>query len=321
MKQISDRLGLREVLAAARCNGESIGLVPTMGYLHAGHLELAKWARTENTLSVMSIYVNPSQFGPGEDLDRYPRDLARDLTLAESVDVDVLFTPNDATMYPDGVTAQEVWVEPGRLGQYLEGAARPTHFRGVATLVAKLFQMVGPDRAYFGQKDAQQAAIVTRMARDLAQEVEIRIIPTVRESDGLAVSSRNVFLSTDDRKEAAGLNKALNMAAEAFRSGNRDAASLESIVRKVLARLSPNGRVDYVTVASLESMEPLRGEVEVPAIMALAVFLGATRLIDNMVFQAQAPKQDHMPSGRTHARRSTRSPTLDGPDSSKGGRP
>lgn len=202
MDEVTDAASLRARLASARSAGGSIGLVPTMGYLHAGHMRLISRARADNDVLVVSLFVNPTQFGPSEDLDRYPRDLGRDRALTKEAGVDVLFLPSMETMYPDGPSHQEVWVEPGSLATYLDGASRPSHFRGVATVVTKLFNLVQPQRSYFGQKDFQQALIVQRMARDLAFDTCIVIVPTVRDDDGLAVSSRNVFLSSHEREQA-----------------------------------------------------------------------------------------------------------------------
>src|SRR5947209_4958729 len=212
MRQVEDAEALRKVIHESRCAGKTIGFVPTMGYLHDGHLRLADACRADNDLSVLSIFVNPTQFRPGEDFGRYPRDLPRDRELAVAHGVDLLFIPTVEQMYPDGIEGQRVWVEPGALENDLEGAARPGHFRGVATVVTKLFHVVQPDRAYFGQKDAQQASIVQRMVRDLAMAIQIRIIPTVREQSGLALSSRNVYLSDREREQAAGLFNALGQA-------------------------------------------------------------------------------------------------------------
>jgi len=283
MEQIEHPEELRKRIGGRRCAGASIGLVPTMGYLHVGHQALLRVARSENDVVVLSIYVNPSQFGPGEDFDRYPRDLDRDRGLAEASGADVLFTPSDSTMFPGGTEGQMVWVDPGEVGRHLEGASRPVHFRGVATVVAKLFNLVRPDRAYFGQKDAQQAAVVSRLAIDLSTGVEVRIVPTVREPDGLALSSRNVYLSTEERTQAASLKLALDQAATLFHSGIRDPRHLQRRVVEVLADKAPRARLDYATVADLARMEPIEGDITEPALLALAVYFGSTRLIDNVV--------------------------------------
>jgi pantoate--beta-alanine ligase len=254
---------LRAALAPLR--GSEIGLVPTMGALHAGHEALVLKARRECDVVVASIFVNPSQFGPGEDFERYPRDEEHDSGFAESWGVDHLFTPSTEEMYPDGFGT---WVEVERLADELEGAARPGHFRGVATVCLKLFNIVGPDRAYFGQKDAQQAAVLERMVRDLDLGLEIRIVPTVREEDGLALSSRNAYLSPEEREAAAALPRALAAGAEAGPDRAAEAA------RAVLAE-EPRLTADYVEVARLN------GRVYLLA----AARVGSTRLIDNVVLE------------------------------------
>jgi pantoate--beta-alanine ligase len=254
---------LRAALAPLR--GSAIGLVPTMGALHAGHEALVRKARAECEVVVASIFVNPSQFGPGEDFERYPRDEQRDSVLAESWGVDHLFAPSADEIYPDGFGT---WVEVEGLTDELEGAARPGHFRGVATVCLKLFNIVGPDRAYFGQKDAQQAAVLERMVRDLDLGLEIRVVPTVREEDGLAVSSRNAYLGPDEREAAATLPRALAQGAEA---GLERAAEVAGAVLAEEPRLTP----DYVEVARLN------GRVYLLA----AARVGSTRLIDNVVLE------------------------------------
>jgi pantoate--beta-alanine ligase len=242
----------------AQASEGSIGLVPTMGAFHDGHLALFRAARTENDLAVASLFVNPAQFGRNEDLPAYPRDEERDARLAEEAGVDVLFAPAVEELYPPGF---QTWVEVEELGRRLEGEHRPGHFRGVATICLKLFNIVCPDRAYFGQKDAQQVAVVRRMVRDLDHKVEIRVVPTVRDPDGLALSSRNAYLSPEERKQALALPRAL---------ATKDAAQ---------ARARLNGlEVDYVEVADFE-----------PRVLAAAVRIGRTRLIDNIVLDKEAP--------------------------------
>jgi pantoate--beta-alanine ligase len=283
MDEVTSPHELRAYVREARCRVQSIGLVPTMGYLHEGHLALIRQARSENDVVIASIFVNPAQFGPAEDFGRYPRDIEHDRRLASQAGVDLLFVPEMETMYPGGVDAQRIWVEPGSLADHLCGASRPGHFRGVATVVAKLFAMIQPDRAYFGQKDAQQAVIITRLARDLAFSVEIRVLPTVRESDGLALSSRNVYLSPDERKQAVALHRALQSAQAAIEAGERDAQRLEAAMREDVARIAPLARIDYATVADLETLQPVKGAIERDVLIALAVFFGPTRLIDNAI--------------------------------------
>jgi pantoate--beta-alanine ligase len=244
----------------------SIGLVPTMGAIHAGHLALFEAARVENDVVVASLFVNPAQFGAGEDLDRYPRDEARDAKLAEEAGVDILFAPSAEEMYPDGYGT---WVEVGELGEKLEGEFRPGHFRGVATVCLKLFNIVRPDRAYFGQKDAQQAAVVKQLVRDLNLRLEIRVVPTVRDDDGLALSSRNAYLSPEEREAALALPRAL---------ASGDAAE----ARELLSGLD----VDYVEETNLNGQR----------VLAAAVRVGKTRLIDNVVLEI--PCQDSSWLGR-----------------------
>lgn len=283
MRQIENVAELRRIVRETRCSSLSIGLVPTMGALHEGHLRLVDRARAENDLVVMSVFVNPTQFGPHEDFDRYPRDLEADRRFAAERGVDVLFTPDVSTMYPGGAADQAVWVEPGPLAAYLDGATRPGHFRGVATVVAKLFNLVQPDRAYFGQKDGQQAVIVARMARDLAFPIEIHVVPTVREGDGLALSSRNVYLSPAERAQATIFCRALELAREQIEAGERDPQRLEHSMREFIAGAAPLARVDFVTVADLDTLQPIRERLDRDALIALAVFFGSTRLIDNMI--------------------------------------
>lgn len=253
-----------------------------MGYLHEGHARLTQAARRENGLVVMSIFVNPTQFGPSEDFDRYPRDIARDRELAEAWGTDLLFTPEVEEMYPNGPDGQQIWVEPGRLADHLCGPSRPGHFRGVATVVAKLFAMLEPDRAYFGQKDAQQLIIVRRMARDLGFPVDVRGVPTVREADGLALSSRNVYLNQDQRDQAPILHRALLDAARRVESGERSPAAVEADVRWRINTGAPGARIDYVSVVDAETLQPLEGPIQREVLIALAVYFGRTRLIDNV---------------------------------------
>jgi len=254
-----------------RREGRSIGLVPTMGALHAGHLSLVERARRENDVVVVSVFVNPIQFGPGEDFERYPRDFDRDSELLAMSGADAIYRPSVDAMYPPGATTR---VRVHGVAEPLEGLARPGHFEGVATVVTKLFGAVQPDRAYFGQKDAQQVAVVKRLTRDLDLGVEIVAAPTVREPDGLALSSRNAYLGPDERKAAASLGAALRSAAEAYASGERDPAALRA---KLRARLDaePLVSVDYAEVVDPETFRP-PGRLAV-----IAARLGRTRLIDN----------------------------------------
>ncbi|HSK17041.1 MAG TPA: pantoate--beta-alanine ligase [Gaiellaceae bacterium] len=259
--------GIRAALEPARGTGATIGLVPTLGALHAGHEALLRRARAECDVVVASLFVNPAQFGPGEDLERYPRDEERDARLAEGWGVDHLFAPPAGEMYPPGF---QTGVDVEKLSRGYEGDARPGHFRGVATVCLKLFAIVRPDRAYFGQKDAQQAAVVERMVRDLALELEIRLVPTVRDPDGLALSSRNVYLSREERKAALALPRALAAGAEAHEAGG-DAADSARVVLGQEPGLDP----EYVEVAGLDGRVYLLG----------AVRAGRTRLIDNVLLE------------------------------------
>lgn len=282
MDEIASVQEARQVIRTARCHGRSVGLVPTMGSLHEGHLSLMATAREENDLLVVSVFVNPTQFGPGEDFERYPRDADRDRTLAVKAGTDILFTPPVEEMYPDGSEAQQVWVEPGSLAAHLCGPSRPGHFRGVATVVAKLFAILEPDRAYFGEKDAQQAAVIRRMARDLGFPVNVRTIATVREPSGLARSSRNVYLTPDQREQAAILRAALLEAARSVTEGERDPAVVEDAIRTRIAAGAPEASLLYASVVDAETLQPLVGPIERTVLIALAAYFGNTRLIDNI---------------------------------------
>jgi pantoate--beta-alanine ligase len=263
-----------------RAAGKRIGFVPTMGYLHAGHLSLVEEARRRADVVVVSIYVNPTQFGPSEDLTRYPRDLARDLALLAPLGVDAVFFPSDAEMYPPGSCT---FVQVEGLTRALCGASRPGHFRGVATIVAKLFTVVTPDLAVFGLKDYQQFQVIRRMARDLFLDVEVLGLPTVREADGLAMSSRNVFLSPEARAAALAIPRGLQQAAQGL-AGGADVAQVEAAYRAELE--AAGGRVDYVTVADAESVEPVTQTAPGGRyVIAVAAFFGPTRLIDNRVVE------------------------------------
>jgi pantoate--beta-alanine ligase len=258
--------------------GVPVGFVPTMGFLHAGHLSLIRRARAENASVVVSIFVNPTQFGPGEDFQRYPRDLNRDLGLIESAQVDAVFTPTVDEMYPPGSSTV---VEVESLSGILEGASRPGHFRGVATVVCTLFHLVQPHRAYFGEKDYQQLLVIQRMVRDLQMPVEVIGCPTVREPDGLAMSSRNAYLSPPERAAAATLLGALSDAKRLFQEGVRDALTLQNSVQSLLAA-EPLIRIDYVAVVQPHTLQPLTTLGPDGAVICLAVWLGKTRLIDNL---------------------------------------
>jgi pantoate--beta-alanine ligase len=269
---------LVELRAARAGLAEPLGLVPTMGYLHAGHASLVRRARAECASVAASIFVNPTQFGPREDLAAYPRDLPRDLALLAAEGVDLVWTPEVDDVYPPGA---QTWVTVEGVSRGLEGERRPGHFRGVATVVAKLLHAFQPQRAYFGQKDAQQAVVIRRMVRDLLIPVEIVVCPTVREADGLALSSRNSYLSAGERRAAGVLYRSLRAAAEAFASGTRQAEALRQVLSATLAT-EPLARPHYVSVADPETLEELQGEV-VQALLSMAVGIGKTTLIDNMV--------------------------------------
>ena len=269
---------LDELWAAHDALQHLIGLVPTMGYLHEGHLSLVRRARQECASVAVSIYVNPTQFGPKEDFTKYPRDLQRDLGLLRTEKVDLVWTPSDAVMYPDGY---QTWVKVEKVTNPLEGAIRQGHFRGVTTVVTKLFNAVQPQRAYFGQKDAQQAAVIRRMTFDLNFPIEIIVCPTVREPDGLAMSSRNVYLSIEERKAAVVLSRGLFKARAAFETGERNASTLRKIVKDTLAT-EPQVQVQYVSCADPDSLIELEGQVD-NGLISLAVTLGKTRLIDNVL--------------------------------------
>ncbi len=262
---------------------QSVGLVPTMGYLHRGHLSLVRQARAENEILLASIFVNPTQFGPREDLARYPRDLPRDLSMLEEHGVDAVFAPTPDEMYPPDFAT---YVEPG--GQLVigaEGASRPGHFRGVATVVLKLFQIIRPQRAYFGQKDAQQVAVITRMVTDLNLPVALRVLPTIRESDGLAMSSRNAYLTPSTRVAATALYQALLAGQQAFGiTTTRDPAEVVRAMQQVVAA-EPEARLDYAEVRDPHTFVRLT-TLQAPALLLIAASFGSTRLIDNFLVRA-----------------------------------
>lgn len=261
-----------------RAHPETLGFVATMGYLHEGHLSLVGRSTAENNVTVASIFVNPTQFAPHEDFNRYPRDEVRDLTLLEEAGVDAVYLPSSGDMYPPGY---QTWVEVERVTGPLEGASRPGHFRGVTTVVLKLFNAVRPDRAYFGQKDAQQLRVVQRMTHDLDLPVEIVPCDIVREPDGLAMSSRNVYLSPSHRKAAPVIYQALCDARAAFDDNTRDADTLRSLVTARIGS-APGAEVEYVSLADDETLEEIEGDVSGPALLSLVVRFGVTRLLDNI---------------------------------------
>jgi len=272
--KIDDMKRLRRRLA------EPVGLVPTMGYLHEGHLSLVRQARAENPSVVVSIFVNPTQFGPQEDFDSYPRDTRRDLALLAKEGTDVVFMPSVAEMYPEPFDS---WIEVGKVTERLEGASRPGHFRGVVTVCAKLFNIVQPTTAYFGQKDAQQAVVIKKMVAELNMDLKIITLPTVREPDGLAVSSRNTYLNPDERQAAVVLYQALSLAQKLWSQGETDAQHLRQEMTGLIKK-QPLATIDYVSVADAETLDELE-KVKPPALISLAVKIGTTRLIDNIVLE------------------------------------
>ncbi len=272
IKTIAEMKRLRQQLAGP------VGFVPTMGYFHEGHLALVRRARAKNPSLVVSIFVNPTQFGPQEDLSRYPRNPQRDLTMLEKAGVDIVFMPSVAEMYPPQFNS---WVEVGKVTERLEGASRPGHFRGVTTIVAKLFNIIQPARAYFGQKDAQQLVVIRKMVSDLNMNLEIVTVPTVREPDGLAMSSRNTYLNPEQRQAAVVLYQALCLAQKLWAQGETNAEHLRQEMF-VLIQKQPLADIDYVSVADTETLDEL-DTVKPPALVSLAVKIGDTRLIDNVV--------------------------------------
>jgi pantoate--beta-alanine ligase len=273
-------IALTELGDSRRSFAGTVGLVPTMGYLHEGHLSLVRRAREECDHVVVSIFVNPTQFGPREDLSKYPRDLERDLSLLEPLGVDLVWMPTTEIMYPPGY---QTWVEVESITRPLEGAMRPGHFRGVTTVVAKLFNGVQPHKAYFGQKDAQQAAVIRQMTRDLNFPIEIVVCPIVREPDGLAMSSRNIYLNPEQRKAATVLSRSLRAAKEAYEYGERDAEKLRQVMKDALAS-EPLAQMQYVSCADYDTLEELEN-VNGKALLSMAVFMGKTRLIDNLILE------------------------------------
>ncbi len=255
-----------------------VGLVPTMGFLHQGHMALVNQAREENASLVVSIFVNPTQFGPGEDFKTYPRDLERDLEMLRQARSDIVFMPPPEEMYPAGFST---WVSVENITARLEGASRPGHFQGVATVVNKLFNIVQPDRAYFGQKDAQQVTVIKKMVADLNMNLEVVTVATVREPDGLAMSSRNVYLNPEERKAASVLYRALTLAEKMWQGGEKDAGCIRREMAALLNRES-GVSIDYVSIADAGTLDEL-DEIHLPALVSLAVRIGATRLIDNIV--------------------------------------
>jgi pantoate--beta-alanine ligase len=267
---------IADLKKARRSLRGAVGLVPTMGFLHDGHIELVRRSKKDGPNAVATIFVNPTQFGPKEDFASYPRDIPRDLRMLESVGTDIVFIPPPSEMYPPHFST---WVDVEKVTDRLEGAVRPGHFRGVATVCNKLFNLVEPTRAYFGQKDAQQCVVIKRMVADLNMNLEIVIVPTVRESDGLAMSSRNIYLSTDERKAAVVLSKSLALAREMYSKGERDAEKMRQSMISFI-RKEPLAIIDYVSIADAETLEEL-DSIKPPALVSLVVKIGKPRLLDN----------------------------------------
>ncbi len=278
---------LRTILGEARRQGQTIGFVPTMGYFHQGHLSLMHQAKKDNDLCVVSIYVNPIQFGPKEDFKKYPRNLRRDSTMAKKENIDILFVPSDNIVYPKSYLT---YIDVEKISQLLCGRFRPGHFKGVATVVAKLVNMVGPDVMYLGQKDAQQVAVLKTMLGDLNFSVKVKIVDTQREADGLAMSSRNQYLSPDQRQEAAVLYRALSQARKMIKAGEMSPAKIKAAIRSVIKNGS-SGKIQYVQCVNADTLQDLKclgGNI----LIALAVFFGKTRLIDNVSIRLHEPKQN-----------------------------
>lgn len=275
---------LREEVALAKVAGRSIGLVPTMGALHEGHGSLIAAARKENELVIVSVFVNPTQFGPGEDLEAYPRTLEADCILAGKMGADIVFAPTAKEMYP---SADMTWVEvTGAITSVLCGRSRPIHFRGVTTVVSKLFNLTQPDRAYFGQKDAQQVQVLKRMVKDLFFDLQLRIMPIVHEADGLAKSSRNTYLSQEERTAALILSKSLRHAETLFKQGERDGNKLVAETTALIAA-EPLSTIDYVEIYELPDLQPVADRITGSCLLAVAVRFGTTRLIDNVILEVE----------------------------------
>lgn len=282
MKLVHTVAELREEVAAAKVKGLTIGLVPTMGALHEGHASLISAANKENDFVVVSVFVNPTQFGPNEDLDAYPRTLDADCRLAEKMGADVVFAPAPKEMYP---SEDDTWVEvTGDITKVLCGRTRPIHFRGVTTVVTKLFNLAQPDRAYFGQKDAQQVEVLKRMVKDLFFNLQLRIMPIIREADGLAKSSRNTYLSAEEREAALVLSRSLKAAKGQYDAGERDAAKLTAAVTASIEQ-EPMANIDYVEIYALPELKAASNPLTGSNLLAVAVRFGTTRLIDNVVLE------------------------------------
>jgi len=283
MKIITTVRELKKCVHLAKKQGQTVGLVPTMGYLHEGHLTLMRKAREENDCVVASIFVNPLQFGQGEDFESYPRDLKQDSLRAAHAGVDWVFAPEVAEMYPQGFENMNTFVEVTGVTAGLCGASRPVHFRGVATVVSKLFHIVEPDRAYFGQKDAQQVVVIQKMVQDLNMNVTIISVPIVRETDGLAMSSRNIYLSSAERQAALVLSQSLQLAEELLESGERKSGKILQQMAELIQR-EPLATIDYLVIVDTEMLESVP-IIQRPVLIAMAVRIGKTRLIDNIIWR------------------------------------
>lgn len=284
MKIITLKKEMRSFSKSAKEEGKSIGFVPTMGFLHEGHLSLIRASKKECDLTVLSIFVNPTQFAPEEDFEKYPRDMEKDKLLAEKEEVDILFAPAQEEIYPKGDDSS-VEVK-GRISEGLCGASRPGHFKGVATVVARLFDIVQPARSYFGEKDFQQAAVIKKMVKDLNLPVEVRTLPIVREKDGLAMSSRNSYLSQEERKEALALFHSLEKAKALVEEGELSSARIKEQMENILTK-GKNTRVDYIEIVDKDTMESVR-KIKNNTLIAVAAFVGSTRLIDNVTVERPA---------------------------------
>ena len=278
MKTVKTIYDIRQIVSEVGKKGKSVGLVPTMGFFHEGHLSLIREARKDCDVVVVSIFVNPVQFSPGEDCERYPRDLIRDEKMAEEEKVDFIFAPGVSEMYPSGYST---FVEVEHLSEVMCGKSRPAHFRGVTTVVAKLFNLIQPDIAYFGQKDAQQAVIIRKMTVDLNMDVEIKVLPVVREEDGLAMSSRNTYLNKEERKAAAVLYRALLKAEEKIIAGGKDVSEIRKRMSEIIES-EKTARIDYIAIVNPQNLKE-KTVMDGPTLIFLAVWIGKTRLIDNII--------------------------------------
>lgn len=278
MRKIETIAKMKTVCRGATREGKTLGLVPTMGALHDGHLSLVRTSRVQCDVTAVSIFVNPLQFGPSEDLEKYPRSLQHDAAMLEELGVDFLFAPSVAEMYPPGA---QTYVDVGDLSGKLDGGSRPGHFRGVATVVSKLFEIVRPDRAYFGQKDAAQVVVLRKMVRDLNMDLELIVCPIVREADGLALSSRNVYLGPEERKQALVLSRSLQLVKAAYEDGEDSGARLTEIGKQVVAS-EPGAKLDYYAVVHPDTLDPV-AKASRGTLVAVAAWVGTTRLIDNLL--------------------------------------